>query len=84
MSDSQPRQESEPTRSKPRTLAGVKLNSPWTVVGLALGVGFLVVPLIGNNYHLQIAFLMLTRGLGPEPTDGVRARGRRPPTRRRW
>jgi branched-chain amino acid transport system permease protein len=43
-------------------VAGVELASPWTVLGAILAIGFAVVPLVGNSYHLQIAFLMLMWG----------------------
>jgi branched-chain amino acid transport system permease protein len=54
--------ETTSTEAEPWTLMGFDLKSYWTLFGVVAIVLFLAVPLVGNPYHLQIAFLMLVWG----------------------
>lgn len=46
-------------RARLNTVVGVNLRSPWAWFGIVASIIFATVPLLGNDYYLQILFLML-------------------------
>lgn len=47
------------TRSGRYTIVDIDFRSPWAWLGIVAAVVFATVPLLGNEYYLQILFLML-------------------------